>query len=84
KLQYHVVGVCKYRRRILKPGVCSYIRKIMPAMLRGMPGVLVETVGFDKDHLHMVMVIPPKYSIAEVIGKLKSQSVSNLREFFHG
>jgi putative transposase len=56
----------------------------MPAMLRGMPGVLVETVGFDKDHLHMVMVIPPKYSIAEVIGKLKSQSVSNLREFFHG
>ena len=47
-----------------------------------MPGVKVETIGFDQDHLHMVMVIPPKYSIAEVMGKLKSQSASSLREAF--
>ena len=47
-----------------------------------MPGVTVETIGFDKDHLHMVMVIPPKYSISEVMGKLKSQTASKLRETF--
>ena len=47
-----------------------------------MPGVTVETIGFDKDHLHMVMVIPPKYSIASVMGKLKSQSSSDLRQEF--
>ena len=38
-----------------------------------MPGVTVETIGFDKDHVHMVMVIPPKYSIADVMDRLKSQ-----------
>ena len=82
RLQYHVVWVCKYRRRILNPAVCGYLRKMMPTLLRSMPGVKVETIGFDKDHLHMVMVIPPKYCIASVMGKLKSQSASHLRKYF--
>jgi putative transposase len=43
------------------------------------PGVLIETIGFGPDHLHKVMVIPPKYSISSVMGKFKSQSVSELR-----
>lgn len=81
-LQYHVVWVCKYRRKILKPGVCSYIRKTLPGLLRGMPGVTIGPIGFDKDHLHMVMIIPPKYSISSVMGQLKSQLASRMRRFF--
>lgn len=82
RLEYHVVWVCKYRRSILNPGVCAYIQRVMPKLLRSMPGVTIEVIGFDKDHLHMVMVIPPKYSISEVMGKLKSQSASLLRKKF--
>ena len=81
-LEYHIVWVCKYRRRVLNPGVCEYIRRILPKLLRSMPGVKLETIGFDKDHLHMVMSIPPRYSIASVIGQLKSQSASRLRSRF--
>ena len=47
-----------------------------------MPGVMVETIGFDKDHLHMVIIIPPKYSISSVMSRLKSQSSSYLRRYF--
>ncbi len=47
-----------------------------------MPGVKIETIGFDRDHLHMVMIIPPKYSISSVMGRLKSQSASQLRKKF--
>jgi putative transposase len=47
-----------------------------------MPGVTIETIGFDNDHLHMMMSIPPKYSISSVMGKLKSQSASKLRKAF--
>ena len=47
-----------------------------------MPGVIIETIGFDRDYLHMVMVIPPNYSIASVMGYLKSQSASQLRKKF--
>ena len=47
-----------------------------------MPGVKLKTIGFEKDHLHMVMSIPPKFSIASLMGKLKSQSSSKLRKSF--
>ena len=47
-----------------------------------MSGVRIETIGFDGDHLHMVMVITPKYSIASVMGRLKSQSSAQLRKTF--
>ncbi len=47
-----------------------------------MPGVELETIGFDKDHFHMVMQIPPKYAIADVMAQLKSQSASMLRKKF--
>ena len=81
-LQYHVAWVCKYRRRILNPGICGFIRRVLPKLLRSMPGVEIETIGFDKDHLHMMMSIPPKYSISSVMAKLKSQSASQLRKAF--
>ena len=81
-LSYHVVWVCKYRRRVLNPGVCGYLKRLMPKLLRRMPGVTIEKIGFDKDHVHMVMCIPPKYSISSVMGKLKSQSASQMRKAF--
>ncbi len=82
RLQYHVIWVCKYRRRILKPGVREYLHKILLGLLRSMPGVEIEMIGFNGDHLHMVMVIPPKYSIADVMGRMKSQSSSVMRKRF--
>ena len=42
----------------------------------------LEPIGFDEDHLHMIVTIPPRYSIAYVIGQLKSQSASKLRKCF--
>ena len=47
-----------------------------------MPGVEIETVGFDGDHIHMVIIIPPKYSISDVMGRLKGQSSSRMRKKF--
>ena len=47
-----------------------------------MVGVKVEQIGFDQDHLHLVLEIPPKFSIADVMRLLKNQSASLLREKF--
>lgn len=82
RLQYHVVWVCKYRRKVLKPGVCVYLHKLLLGLVRSMSGVEIETIGFDGDHVHMVIIIPPKYAIADVMGRLKSQSASRMRKKF--
>ena len=47
-----------------------------------MPGVSIETIGLDDDHIHMVMEIAPKYSISEVVGRLKGQSSHHMRKTF--
>ena len=54
----------------------------MPKLIRSMPGVTVETIGFDGNHIHLVMSMPPSYRISDVMGRLKSQSSSALRRKF--
>ncbi|MEZ8724561.1 MULTISPECIES: hypothetical protein [Vibrio] len=36
-MKCHVVWVIKYRRKILSPGMCSYLRKVIPKLLRSLP-----------------------------------------------
>ena len=82
RLSYHVVWVTKYRRKILNPGIIECFRSLMPKLARSMSGVIVEQMGFDRDHVHFLMVVPPKYAVADIIGELKSRSASILREKF--
>lgn len=82
RLEYHMVWVVKYRRKVLNLGVCGYIRRLMPKLLRSMPGVIMEQIGFDQDHAHIVMTIPPKYAIADIMRVLKNQTTSLLRKKF--
>ena len=62
--------------------MCSYLRKVIPKLLRSLPGVEIETICFDEDLLHMMMLIPLKYSISDVMSKLKSQSTHHMRKTF--
>ena len=62
--------------------MCGFLKKVLARLLRRMPSVVIKTIGFDHDYLHMFIVIPPKYSIASVMGRLKSQSASQLRKQF--
>lgn len=83
--QYHVCWCSKYRRRILNPGVVEYLRKILYKIVRSMSGVVIEEIGIDekmRDHVHLVMTIPPKYSGSDVVGQIKAQSASLIRKKF--
>ncbi len=82
RTEYHVVWIPKYRRRILNPGVAAYLSKLLPKLLRQLPGVEIVLQNIQPDHIHAVMVIPPRYAVSDVIGRLKCQSASGLRKQF--
>ena len=42
--------------------------KLFPKVLAMMPGCEIVERNVRKDHLHLVMVIPPKYAVSDVIG----------------
>ncbi len=82
RTEYHVVWIPKYRHHILNPGVKAYLEKLFPRVIEQMPGCEIVRYNIQSDHIHMVMIIPPKYSVSEVIGKMKGKTGSELRKKF--
>jgi putative transposase len=82
RTEYHVVWIPKYRRRILNPGVRGYLRKLFPKVIRSLPGCEIIELNMLVDHIHMVIVMPPKYAVSAVIGQMKQFTASRLREKF--
>jgi putative transposase len=71
--KYHVVIVPKYRRKTLFGRVRKRVGKVFQQLCRQKDIGLVEG-HVMLDHVHMVLSIPPKYSVAMVVGYLKGKS----------
>jgi putative transposase len=82
RTEYHIVWIPKYRRRILNPGVRGYLIKLFPKALRKMPGCEIVEQSIQVDHIHLLMVIPPKYAVSDVIGEIKQYTSSRMRGKF--
>jgi putative transposase len=71
--KYHLVWIPKYRRKVLY----GQIRKELGPILREL-GLQKESKvvegGLKGDHVHMLVSIPPKYSVAQVVGYMKGKS----------
>ena len=71
--KYHIVFAPKYRRQI----IYGKIRLDIGQMLRKLceyKGVEIIEAEVCKDHIHMLVSIPPKYSVAQIMGYLKGKS----------
>ncbi len=83
RLMYHVVWIPKRRWKVLKQGVSDYCTKVIKSVTTDMyPDVVIEEINTQIDHVHVVIVIPPKYSISKVIGDIKRTSSRKLRKEF--
>ena len=71
--KYHIVFAPKYRRQI----IYGKIKQDIGQMLRKLceyKGVEIIEAEACKDHIHMLVSIPPKYSVAQIMGYLKGKS----------
>jgi putative transposase len=80
--EYHIVWIPKYRYHVLNPGVKAYLVKLFPKVMKELPGCEIVKYSIQSDHIHMVMVIPPKYAVSAVVGKIKGMTSSQLRKKF--
>ena len=71
--KYHIVFAPKYRRQIIygkiKQDIGQMIRKLCEYK-----GVEIIEAEACKDHIHMLVAIPPKYSVTQFMGYLKGKS----------
>ena len=85
KTPYHVVWITRYRRQILVSGVKSYLEIKLQEIRKYYLDYENIEIGIKSDHVHLYMVIPPKYSVskaAETIKKNTSKSLSRKFTFF--
>ena len=71
--KYHVVFCPKYRYRIFRDELADYTRQQIESLCRQKEQVEVLEVNIQPDHIHLVLSIPPKYAISNVMGFLKGK-----------
>ena len=88
--KYHIVWVPKRRRKVIYGKLKIEIGKIL-RRLCNYKGIEVLEGNACRDHIHICLSIPPKYSVSTVVGYLKGKSAmivfenySSLRKNFRG
>ena len=81
KLQTHV-WIPRYRRKVFVKGVKEYAEKVLSHISKLDPDIQVVKLNVQADHVHMVLIIPPKYAVARVVQYIKSQSAKALKAKF--
>ena len=82
KTQYHIVWVTRFRRKVLVPGVQRYLRVKLEEVRKWYPDWQYVAIGMEVDHVHVHMVIPPRYAVSWVVGTIKQNTSRALSEQF--
>ena len=71
--KYHIVFAPKYRRQIIYGKIKADIGQMLRKLCE-YKGIEIIEAEACKDHIHMLVSIPPKYSVAQIMGYLKGKS----------
>jgi len=81
--KYHVVFVPKCRKKVLYGKIRTYLGSVFHELARQKDAKIVKG-NMVQDHVHMLIEIPPKYAVAEVVGYLKGKSAIAVARQFSG
>lgn len=76
RCQYHIVFAPKYRRQIIYGKYKAAIGKILRRICERCEGVEIIEANACEDHIHMLVMIPPKMSVSVFMGYLKGKSAT--------
>jgi len=81
--KYHVVFIPKYRRKVLYTQIRKELGRLFAELARHKES-RIETGSLQPDHVHMLISIPPKYSVAQVVGYIKGKSAIHIARVYGG
>jgi putative transposase len=71
--KYHLIFAPKYRRQVIYGKIKQDVGKILRDLCER-KGIEIIEAELCKDHVHMLVRIPPKFSVSEIMGYLKGKS----------
>jgi putative transposase len=79
--KYHVVFIPKYRRKVLYGELRQHLGDVF-RRLATQKECKVEEGHLMPDHVHMMLSIPPKYAVSQVVGYIKGKSAIHLARVY--
>jgi len=73
--KYHVVWIPKYRKKLLYGQLRKYLGQVFKELAQHRECEVLEG-HMISDHVHMLVSIPPKYAVAQVVGYIKVKVLS--------
>jgi len=81
--KYHVVFIPKCRRKVLYGDLRKYLGEIFHDLAK-QKECIIEEGHLMKDHVHLMISIPPKHSVAQVMGFIKGKSAIRIARSYLG
>ena len=79
---YHIVIVTKYRRKVFNEGIFTYFSIKLAEITDHYPLIRFKKINHDKDHLHLLISLPPTMSVGKVVGIIKQNTATALKQKF--
>ena len=73
RCQYHIVFALKYRRQVIYHEIKVDVGYILRRLCE-QKGIEIIEANACPDHIHMLICIPPKFSVSQIMGYLKGKS----------
>ena len=77
--KYHPAFAPKYRRQVIYKDIKADVGQILGTLCRR-KGIEIIEAQCMPDHIHMLVSIPPKYAVSEVVGISKEKFTYDIRE----
>ena len=81
--KYHIVWIPKYRKKVLYGQIRKHLGDIFRGLARQKEREVVEG-HLMLDHVHMLISVPPKYAVAQVVGFIKGKRAIHIARGFMG
>ena len=81
--KYHVIFIPKYRKKTIYGQLREELTSVLKELARQRES-RIEEGHLMKDHVHMLLSVPPKYSVAQVVGFMKGKSAIWIARNFMG
>ncbi len=81
--KYHVVWIPKYRKKIIYGHIRKYLGEVFKELALQKESEIMEG-HLMGDHVHILIAIPPKYSVSQVIGYIKGKSAIHIARTYSG
>ena len=77
-LQYHIIFVCKYRKKLLALKEISDYAKQFSYEICTKSNIIIKYMETDKDHIHYMIETEPTISISKVVNLIKSYTTYHI------